>query len=249
MKLKFSNKYKKVFLWTMLAVMGIGLLIVPGPRPALSDKDAKKSEVLAEDDTIEAMQRSLAYDDTVGEQVSPLPTATVAPSPTPRPMPVYDLIENTNPDMDALFRDYYAARINHDMDKLKSLSSNPSNVISISYLTQVTEYDEDYRNIKVYTKKTVDEGSYIAYVYYDTKIAGIITLAPNLSKFYIITDKDGSFKISDDEMEADFKEYFDQRNADSDVEKLIDEIYIKMEEAMNKDQDLADFWSGFLASS
>lgn len=245
MKFNINFKFKKVFLFALVGAMGVVMLVTPGLTGELSNNAPDIDGVYVEEDPMEAMQYSLSYDSEV--TATPAPTLSPTPSPTPKPKPVYDLVENDDPEIDALIRDYYAARINHDIDMLKSLSSDPANVISLSRLAEITEYDEDYRNIKVYTKDGVDKGTYIVYVYYDTKITGIITLAPNLSKFYIITDEEGQLKIFDGEMEADFKEYYDERNNDPDVEKLIDEIYVKMKEAMNSDQDLAEFWSSLIA--
>lgn len=254
MKFNTNFKFKKVFIFTILGAMGVVMLVAPGLTGDLSNKTLDSDGVYLEEDSTEAMQRSLSYEDARDVKEDSEATATLSPtlsptpSPTQKPKPVYDLVENNDPEIDALIRDYYAARINHDIDMLKSLSSDPSNVISLSRLAEITEYDEDYRNIKVYTKDGVDKGTYIAYVYYDTKITGIITLAPNLSKFFIISDEEGQLKIFDGEMEADFKEYYDERNNDPDVGQLIDEIYVKMEEAMNSDQDLAEFWSSLISA-
>ncbi|HWT26787.1 MAG TPA: hypothetical protein VN131_02505, partial [Mobilitalea sp.] len=66
--------------------------------------------------------------------------------------------------------------------------------------------------------------------------------APGLAKFYLITDKDGKLKIFSGEMDPQLKAYFDARNDDADVQKLIKMTNDKSAAAKKKDGDLMKFW-------
>ena len=47
--------------------------------------------------------------------------------------------------------------------------------------------------------------TYIVYVYHEIKFNSINTLAPGLSKFYVITDSEGNLKIYSEEMDRNYK--------------------------------------------
>jgi hypothetical protein len=67
-------------------------------------------------------------------------------------------------------------------------------------------------------------------------------MAPGMSKFYLVQGDDGKYKIYSGEMDNDLKEYFDERNNDTDVKELLDMTNEKGEEAKEKDEDLKTFW-------
>jgi hypothetical protein len=107
----------------------------------------------------------------------------------------------------------------------------------------MVQYIEEYKNIDTYSKKGPEEGSYIVYAYHEIKFSSINTLAPGLSKFYVITDDDGNFKIVSD-MKPEVEEYFTARDNDADVLELIKNTNTKSEEAKAMDEDLMVYWNG-----
>jgi hypothetical protein len=164
-------------------------------------------------------------------------------APDPKQPPVYELQASGYPEIDSLIQDYYTAKISCDMDKLKSMSSNPSAVISEEILQSLTEGIEEYRNITCYTKKSMIEGSYIVYAFHEIKFIGIDTPAPSLSRIYIITDQNGNLKMYDNEMDEELRAYCDARYDDSDVSELIEMTNEMAAEARAKDEDLSYFWN------
>ncbi|HHT96543.1 MAG TPA: hypothetical protein GXZ90_01440 [Clostridiales bacterium] len=251
-------KYKKIVILTTMFTMGISLLTFSFNN----DKDIIKSKENTEanqeqdlvskghiDNSIVVATNNIIKDDLAhnvnhneNDDVTPTPEPT--PEPTPTPFPVYELEIDAIPEINELIAQYFVAKINCDVDKIKELLSNSSKAIETDILQKETEHIEDFRNIKVYTKPSILEGSYIAYVYHEVKFTSINTLAPGLSKFYIVTDENNDYKIFSGELEDEIALYNIARNDDEDVVKLIKKTKKNGEEAKKNDQDLAEFWSG-----
>ena len=246
--MRFKNK--KILLYILMTTMASGLLTLTFGQVipvALGGENPKTSDVIAaseseydllsasNQDEIEAASHNLRTS-------SPTVAPTQSPMPTSVPLPVYAIEEEGYPEVEKLMQDYYAAKIKRDVGKLRSLSFYPENVSTEEQLIIDTEYDEDYRNIKCYTQKGPKEGTYIVYVYYETKITGINTLAPNLSKIYLVTDNEGNLRTYDGEMDVELKEYFDARNNDEGFKELLETMGQKIDEARSKDENLRDFW-------
>ncbi len=240
-------KYKKIIMLTIMSTMGIGLLTLsishdsPKAQESLSPETNKESDLFVKDNE-EADMSLKAQASSDDEITTPTPSPTPSPSPTPTPLPVYDIKTDGHPKIDALFKDYFAAKNSCDIDKIKSMSSDPAKVIPLEQLQSLTEFIDDYRDIKCYVKKGFLEGTYIVYAYHEIKITGVNTPAPGLSKFYLITDADGNLKIFSGELDEQVKDYYDARNDDADVKELIDMTNKKGEEAKKKDEDLQKFW-------
>lgn len=246
-------KYKKIILLTTLSTMGIGLLTlsISRDKPKAEEQISTTSGIVADaqvnDDgnevlAMSAMDEPLENTDTEeAADVTPIPTLSPTPIPTPTPIPVYPLEEMEG--MDAFIEVFFNAKATSDVEKLKSIYLNPNKVETREQLQKLVQYIEDYKNVKTYSKKSFEEGAYIVYAYHEIKFSSINTLAPGLSKFYVITDEEGNFKIVSDKT-PEVEEYFNARNEDEDVIELINNTNAKSEEAKAKDEDLMIFWNG-----
>jgi len=241
-------KYKKVILLTIMSNMGIGLITISlsnvksdvqenGSNSVVQPVIYVESSVDKYDDSQDSLDNIVTK-----EMMISLPTDTPTPSPTPTPLPVYNIEEDGYPIITELIINYYAAKNKCDVDSLQILASDPSEVYTQEKLKQLTEYIDDYRNIKTYVKKSYIDGTYIVYVYYEIKFINMKTLVPSLSKFYVITDSNGDVKIPfGTKMDEDAKAYYDARNADEDVDYLITMTNEKYDEAKASDIDLKKF--------
>jgi len=239
-------KYKKIILLTTMSTMGIGLLTL-----SVSHYRTKAEESLSNGVSIEgglladnsvATQKAMISEVTV--EPTTLPTITMAPTPipTPTPLPIYNIEKEVDPAITTLFETYYTAKNKSDVDKLKAILSDSTKVESQEDLQKKTEYIEEYLKIKAYAKKGVADGTYIVYVYAEIKFANINTPAPGLAKFYVITGEDNKLKIFSGEMDEATKAYFDERNNDADVVELMEMTNEKSKKAIDKDEDLQNFW-------
>lgn len=236
-------KYKKIIILTAMSTMGIGLLTLSishegaGSKASLSPKTSQEAQ--AKDDTRDITSGAVSITPTVS------PTPSPVPSPTPTPYPVYPLQNKCSKVVKNLIKNYYAAKLDCNTKKLKSMLTNSSKAESQKQIKKKTEYIEDYRKIKCFVKKGIEKDSYIVYVYSEVKITGINTAAPGLAKFYIVKNSKGKYKIFTGDMKPDIKQYYDERNNDADVQKLINETNSKSKKAKKKDADLAKFWKDF----
>lgn len=240
-------KYKKMILLTTMSTMGIGMLTLSLSHDQPKAQESSKFEEAFDDINptgdvtafAASAEKSIAMEEPVA---TPEPTPTPAPSPTPTPIPVYGLEELEK--MDALFVEYYNAKAGRDIGKIRSLSSDPSQSESLEELEKKVKYIEEYKKIKSYSKKSYEPDTYIVYVYHEIKFARINTLAPSLSKFYVVTDEEGNLRIYSEEMSPELKAYYDERNGDEDIQELILMTDEKGEKAKEKDEDLMIFWNG-----
>ncbi len=239
-------KYKKIILLTTLSTMGIGMLTlsVSKDRPRAEENTGVKAVYEENEDNSDLAAGEKGTDVTaLNENAAFSLTTTPTPIPSPTPIPIYSIEEpGTYPEIDTLFESYYNAKNNLDIETLKSLLSDPDAATSEEELQMKTEYIEDYRKVKAYTKKGMTEGTYIVYVYHEIKFTGINTSAPGLAKFYVVTGADNKLKIFSGEMDADTKAYYDVRNQDEDVAALISMTDEKSKQAIEKDEDLQNFW-------
>ncbi len=241
-------KYKKIMLLTTMSTMGIGILTlsVSQDRPRAEEREARtaiSAEVLpdAEGDVSTQQLPKAANTALAASLLEATPTPTPIPSPTP--IPVYPIEQaGTYPVIDTLFDSYYDAKENCDIDAMKEILSDPEMVCTEELLQTKTEYIEDYRNVKTYTKKGMIDGTYIVYVYHEIKFTSINTPAPGLAKFYVITDGEGKLKIFSGDMDYEIRAYYDERDGDEDVIALVAMTDEKSTQAKAKDQDLSNFW-------
>jgi hypothetical protein len=242
-------KYKKIILFTTMSTMGIGLLTLSitqdKPKAKESVNGAPRVEASLLSDTSSTSVDEV-YETTAVASPTVMPSATITPepteAPTPTPLPVYEIEKEGYPEIEELFKKYYVAKNNCDVDQLKAILSNPTKVESQEQLQKKTEYIDEYQKIKPYVKKGAQKGTYIVYVYHEIKFTSVNTPAPSLSKFYVITDARGDLKIFSGEMDEELKAYYDARNTDEDVVEIINMTNKKSEEAKEKDEDLLNFW-------
>ena len=241
-------KRRKTVNFIYMCSMGLGLVILtvtPGISGPKVDKvqqgDAAATQVLS-------LRSDILYGGPSAAQLNEVLSAVLTPTPipSPTPFPVYALEEKGYPSaIDQLIQTYYQAKINCDMDTLKSISSEPSAVIDEDSLKKLIEGIDDYINLTCYVKKSYREDEYIVWVYHDIKFIGLKTCAPALSKLYVVKDSKGDYKIFDGAMSAELKEYFDSRSQDTDVLELMtytDNLAVKAQET---DKALSAYWSGF----
>lgn len=238
-------KYKKIILLTTMSTMGIGLLTLSlshdkaGSEESLSLK-AKTASILSDETAVEESGMDLGTASSFAVQPTTTPSPT--PLPTPAPLPVYDIEKEGYPRITKLIKEYYSAKNNRDVDSLKTLLTDPSKVDTQEELQKKTEYIDDYRNIDIYVKKGYEKGTFIVYAYHEIKFTSINTPAPGLAKFYIVEDADDNLKIYSGNMDEETQVYYDERNSDEDVIKLIEMTDKKSDEAIEKDEDLLNFW-------
>lgn len=159
------------------------------------------------------------------------------------------LEENKYPEVNALIDNYRKAILDGDTDLLKQVY-NTDEDISQDLLTGTSDIIKSYNNTQYYTKKGLNDGEYVAFIYDELELSGIETLAPNLSIYYIKTADDGSLYIYRGSYDSTSGTYvYDQETQDyinslykeEDVKALIDAVNTRLDSACANDQDLMNF--------
>lgn len=144
------------------------------------------------------------------------------------------------PEVNRLVQDYYKALGDKNIEELRSMVSglDPAEESKIANM----KYIEGYENVEVYTKKGLEEGSYVVFASFAYKCADVDTPAPALSQLYIITDESGKLWISgealhDPEIQAYVSTVMDQ----SDVIQLRNNVQASYDQAQSSDPQLQAF--------
>lgn len=149
------------------------------------------------------------------------------------------LEKNAYPEVNALIQSFYSAWGDKDVTKMKELTDN-FNATDETKVTNAT-YIESYENVTVYTKKGLDENSYVVFAAYDLKFKDINTPAPGLSELYVYKNEDGKYIIQNDDTNAEIQECIEKTRQESDVAELIAEVEEKLNTAMASDDTLKKF--------
>lgn len=147
-----------------------------------------------------------------------------------------DLVRN-DPDILNLVTKYYTARAEKDYETLKGMCETFDETTQADIERQDAAV-ESYSNIIAYSKNGPEEGTFIVYVYFDIKLTGIDTLAPTLREVYAVTDVEGNLMIGD---KTDVENYLMERQADADVQALVEDVDQKLQNAMAQDENLKAF--------
>ncbi len=152
---------------------------------------------------------------------------------------------------------YYAAYAAGDLEAMASIAA-PISENEKSYIQMFSQYVEEYRNLKCYTKSGLEENSYLVNAYVEVKFAGIETVVPSLDFFYVRTDEHGTIYIdnlyspyNDTKKELPEDEAVTARMSEfenePDVVALLQEVAEKYSAARAADADLENLLSSTLA--
>ena len=123
-------------------------------------------------------------------------------------------------EVNELINMYFEAYVNADFETL-TMIAKPMSEMEQSYIDVMTQYYEEFRNIKCYTKHGLSKNSYIVSAYYEIKFLDIEDVAPSLVLFYVQTDEDGELYINN--LYSDFN----RRYRENVVNKDINTAFIK----------------------
>ncbi len=158
--------------------------------------------------------------------------------------------EDTNPleegsaEITAFMQSYYKALGERDIATLRTLVSDLT-TSDESRITNAKDYIEGYEAGSVYTKKGLDDNSYVVYTCYNYICSGISTPVPSLGYAYVVEDADHNYQIlgEADQNEA-ISQYMENLLKDTDVQELRAEVQTAYDQAQESDTALAQFLDG-----
>ena len=149
------------------------------------------------------------------------------------------LEKDAYPEVNALIESFYAAWGQKDADAMKELTDNFSSTDEAKVVNAT--YIESYGNIQVYTKKGLDENSYVVFTSYDLKFQGVDTPAPGLSELYVMKDSNGNWRIHNDESDQDVQECIEKTRQEEDVQELIAQEEERYDQAVESSEELKNY--------
>ena len=153
-------------------------------------------------------------------------------------------METANEEITSLIKSYYTALGDKDITTLRTLVDNlaPADESKITN----AKYIEGYEAGDIYTKKGLDDDSYVVYSCFYYICQGIDTKVPALAEFYVVKDTDGNWKIDgavhDDSDEI--TKYEVSLRQDDDVKELKDKVKKLYDDAQASDPALTTFLEG-----
>ncbi|QHQ59649.1 hypothetical protein Ana3638_01595 [Anaerocolumna sedimenticola] len=233
-------KYKKMIIIVSMSTMGIGMVTFSiNYKPNGLPTDFAKSQT-----SVKNISEAAKISEENDVQSKYLPTVT--PSVTPEVDIISEAVATNVLEKDAyneinkLIGKYYVAKLKNDIDNFKPLV-NDSNLIDMEDNSRRTKYIDDYKNLACYTKKALEEGTFIVYAYQEVKFNNIETLAPGLDRFYVKTNDKGKPYIYFGEIDKNTENYINETQESEDVMKLINSVNMKYEKAAAKDSVLYEF--------
>lgn len=152
-----------------------------------------------------------------------------------------DMLEkNAYEEINTLIKAYYEAKLSNKSRDFEPLV-NSTEYINIKDNGRRTKYIESYQNINCYTKKGLEDNSFIVYVYHETKFKDIKTVAPGLDRFFVKLNDDHKpyiFLGDMDQSDSRFINDTDNSEAVLDLVAKVNKIY---EKAVEKDSKLYEF--------
>lgn len=149
------------------------------------------------------------------------------------------LLEDNYPELNKFFEDYYGALATGDTDLILSLQDSLSDTDKIT-IEKKSEYIDEYDNIKVYTKKGLDDDSYVVFTVSDVKFTGVDATAPAMTVYYAYLDENGQRKVQGD-MSEDVLSILPNVYSDPDVIDLFNKVDASFTEAVTNDEPLNTF--------
>ncbi len=156
------------------------------------------------------------------------------------PAPVYELEENTHPEINNIIRTYYDAQAAGDIETIASLNTYLDEIDTIR-VQELSKYIDSYPVLNVYTKPGISENTYVAYVYSETLFADVEKAMPGMQTYYIGQNEDGSFFINDGTYDVAVWDYIRQVTLQDDVVDLNNRVVVQYNDMLAEDEELNEY--------
>ncbi|MCI8597560.1 MAG: SH3 domain-containing protein [Lachnospiraceae bacterium] len=148
-----------------------------------------------------------------------------------------DLKRDEYPEVNAVVQQYFDSMAAGDMEAYSAVVDEITEEEKERILSS-KDIVEGYQNISCYTKRGLEEGSYLVFVYYEQKFLRIETPAPGLSPLYVRTNDEGNLYVFKGEVSPELNSYVEEMAQSEDVVSLRDQVKAQYEEAKAADEEL-----------
>lgn len=222
-------KYKKIILIITMCTMCIGMVTISLSTPS-KDKETKEKAYQEQENTLTQMSDGDALIEDAGVSETS------------------DVEQSVSEEIDSLVQTYLNLSLICDMDELAKIVTN-TEFIKEEELRNKQQMIESYQNIECYTVNGLQAGEYLVYVYSEVKFTGIDTPAPGLTRLYVVTDQDSTLRVETGVLSQKVQDMIGETDKSEEVQKIIQTVNYKLEEAINKDEQLRTFYSNINGGS
>ncbi len=142
-----------------------------------------------------------------------------------------------------LMKEYYTAIAANDTAALSSLV-DPWDDLSKEHI-RFSDDIESYNDISTYSAAGINDGEYVVFNSYYSKIKGIDTLVPTMVVVYVRTAQDGTLKIySYEDRDTAVADYVTKVSSQENVRELISKVNNEYQQAIASDSALASYLNG-----
>lgn len=118
----------------------------------------------------------------------------------------------------------------------------------IKAIEKKKDYIESYNDITCYTKKGLEEDSFVVFASYEMKIYNIETPAPGIMALYVIKGADGEYRIYNGDASEELKNYVLELATEEDVAAVIADVDARYQQLTEQDEELGKFAQTMLES-
>ena len=151
-----------------------------------------------------------------------------------------DLLLDMYPEINNLINSYYSYMAAGDVEGVKSLVDVLTEDEQ-KYIESLKTLIEGYQNIRCYTKRGIEDNSYLVFVRYDLKFIAVDSVAPGVQGYYVKTNADGTYYIFLDTPDEALTNFVNEIVQDEDVQQLYAEVWVEFEAAKAADEKLAEY--------
>lgn len=224
-------KYKKIIFAITMCTMCIGFVTISLTTPGVG-----KSKIYTKDKNIG--ENSFAE---ISEDASLMEDAGLKEKESA-------LKSNNKQEITDLIITYLNSTLTCDLETLENIVTDVEKM-DVEELLAKQRLIEEYQNVECYIMDGLEADDCLVYVYSEFKFTGIDTAAPGLTRLYVEKDENGAFKVQVGLMQQEVKELIDEADQSQEVQKIIDTVNRKLEEAISKDENLRTFYANLNGGS
>lgn len=111
----------------------------------------------------------------------------------------------------------------------------------IKAIEKKKDYIESYNDITCYTKKGMEEDTFVVFASYEMKIYNIETPAPGIMALYVVKGDDGEYRIFNGEATEELKNYVLELAMEEEVAAVIADVDSRYQQLVEEDEELGKF--------
>lgn len=148
--------------------------------------------------------------------------------------------KETESNIEKLINQYYDVSKDFDADLLSS-ETKDDEAQRIELLKKKNEIIESYLKVRNFIKPGFTEDSYVVFTVYDIKFKNIETTVPGMSVLTVLKDETGKYLISNTPNDENLNNHISQQAEQVDIKNAIEDVNIRLTDAMEKDSSLKEF--------